>query len=198
MAARNGIAPASNLEIKVRVTPARLDAIQNQLVSTGVRLSAMRQRDTYFAVAHGRLKVRQIVSETGDATAELIAYSRPDQAGPRWSTYHRVPVDPEQAAALIAALTASVGLRRVVAKQRVVGLLQRTRVHLDRVDGLGAFIELETVVEAGERDVAAAESAEIAASIGIDLERDEIVAGSYAELLAPEPANDDNSRRPFT
>lgn len=199
MAAWNEITPSHNLELKVKVEPARLDAIQDHLASTGTRLHSMQQRDTYFAVPHGRLKVRQIVPDAGYPTAELIAYSRPDQTGRRWSTYHRVPVDPEQAPSLIAALIATVGLRRVVAKQRLVGLLQRTRVHLDRVDGLGAFIELETMIEAGERDAAAAaELAEIAATIGIDPERDEIVAGSYADLLAPERANDDNTRRLLT
>src|SRR3954469_9490010 len=91
------------------------------------------QVDTFFVVPKGRLKVR----EFGDGSGELIAYDRPDQPGPKSSSYTvaRVP----SARALLDALSRSLDVRGRVEKRREVVLVGRTRVHLDDVDGLGTF-----------------------------------------------------------
>jgi adenylate cyclase class IV len=141
----------------------------------------MRQIDTYFAVPRGRLKLRQIAGPGEVGSAELIGYARPDVAGARWSAYDLVPVAPDDVPALKRALAATVGIRAVVTKEREVGVLRRTRVHLDNVEGLGCFVELETVVAAGDDEAGAAgELADVAALLG--LEGLEPIAGSYAEL----------------
>jgi homotetrameric cytidine deaminase len=99
------------------------------------------QRDTYFRVVHGRLKLRE--EEPGEA--HLIAYSRPDAAEVRVSSYRVVPVpDPP---ALLAALEQSPGVDVVVAKRRRLLLWESVRIHLDEVEGLGSFLELEAVAE---------------------------------------------------
>ena len=99
------------------------------------------QRDTYFRVREGRLKLRE--EEPGEA--HLIAYARPDAADVRVSSYRVVPVpDP---AGMIAALAETNGIDVVVAKRRRLLLWENVRIHLDEVEGLGSFVELEAVAE---------------------------------------------------
>ncbi|CAA9552680.1 MAG: hypothetical protein AVDCRST_MAG73-3084 [uncultured Thermomicrobiales bacterium] len=141
------------------------------------------QRDAYFAAARGRLKLRRSDEAGRDPAAELIAYHRADETGSRWSAYHRVPVAAEDARALEAALSETVGALAVVAKTRAVGVVGRTRVHLDDVAGLGAFVELETVVAGGDRAAAETEHTAVVAELGLDRGRFAPVAGSYADLM---------------
>jgi adenylate cyclase class IV len=177
---RNG---SRNLELKVCCPEAGWTDVRVRLLSSGTRLTALRQIDTYFAVPRGRLKLREIAGPgDGERAAELIGYTRPNLAGARWSHYERVPIAPSDAPALIRALTATIGLRVVVAKTREIALLGRTRVHLDRVDDLGNFVELETVIAPDDPETGAeAELAAVVATLGLD--RFVVVPGSYAELV---------------
>ena len=104
------------------------------------------QHDTFFHVPHGRLKLRAFA----DGSAELIHYHRPDTAEPKASDYVRVPV--ADAAALREALARGCGVIGHVRKRRLLLLVGQTRVHLDRVEGLGDFIELEVVLRDGQAD----------------------------------------------
>jgi len=126
-------------------------------------------------VPHGRLKLREI----DGATAELIQYARPDEPTARASDYVLALVtDPDR---LRDALARALGVRAVVAKRRALYLWRHTRIHLDDVDGLGAFLELETVITDQSEAEARAEIAEAAAALGI---RDEDrLAGSYVDLV---------------
>jgi len=170
----------------VRASAARHQEVQERLGARGAALATLRQIDTYLVVPHGRLKVRETYPGDGPPSAELIAYHRPDAPdapGARWSAYHRVPIDLSHVTTLVAALTATLGGRGVVDKERTVAILDRTRVHLDRVAGLGAFIELETVAGDDDATSAAAELAAVAASLGLALTGEDLVAGSYSDLL---------------
>ncbi len=94
------------------------------------------QVDTYFRVNRGRLKLREFT----DGSCELIQYAREDTSTPVPSHYHRIPLtDP---AAVKAALIAALGVRGVISKTRTLFLQGQTRIHLDRVEGLGDFIGL--------------------------------------------------------
>ncbi len=99
----------------------------------------LEQRDTHFVVAHGGLKLR----EQRPGTPHLIQFERADKPQQRLSSYHVVEVD--DGSACLAALTAALGVRCVVAKRRHLFLWQEVRIHLDDVEGLGSFIELEAV-----------------------------------------------------
>src|SRR5262245_10720332 len=113
-APRNG---PRNLELKVRCSEAGLVDVRQRLLASETPLAALRQIDTYFAVPHGRLKLREIAGPgDGERAAEMIGYTRPDLTGARWSSYERVPLDPTDAPALIRALTATIGPRAVVTK----------------------------------------------------------------------------------
>jgi adenylate cyclase class 2 len=128
-------AASRNIEIKARdADPARTLELALGLGATDK--GVISQRDTYFARARGRLKLRE--QEPGED--ELIEYRRADETGARTSSYRRVPVGAP--AELREALDAALGTLVVVAKRRRLLLLDNVRIHLDEVEGLGSFMEL--------------------------------------------------------
>ena len=102
------------------------------------------QTDTYFEVPDGRLKLR----EFPDAPAELIGYSRADAAATRPSQWRIVTIDDPDSLKEI--LLGTCGLKTVVDKKRTLYLIGQTRVHLDEVEGLGSFVEIEVVLGEGD------------------------------------------------
>jgi adenylate cyclase class 2 len=190
-----------NLELKVRCTDeAALDALVARAQGGGaVYVRAMAQRDTYFVVPHGRLKLREwrldaapamerdqgdgADVEAGEAGATLIAYARPDQSGSRLSDYLLSPVP--DSVTMREALTRALGVRVVVAKRRLLYYWGHTRIHFDRVADLGAYVELETLLDrfpAAGRDAAATrEHHAVIALLGLDTFP--VIAGSYSDLL---------------
>ena len=165
--------PGSNIEMKARC--ADLDAAATRARALGAHdAGVLHQRDTFFAASAGRLKLREL----GDGRAELIAYRRPDVAAARASDYVIARV--EDARAVRAALKRALGVTCVVVKTRRLLLHGATRIHLDTVEGLGTFVELETVIGEQSDDDAHAELGAIATALGI---RDEDhVAVPYADL----------------
>jgi len=166
--------PRRNVEVKARdadpvATLARAQALG--AADEGV----LRQRDTYFAVPRGRLKLRE--QEPGGA--QLISYERPDEAAARTSSYRLMDVaDADDARR---ALDAALGTVAVVDKRRRLLLWEGVRIHLDEVDGLGAFVELEAVAPSGSDLTAEREKV---ARLTSELALGEPIAGSYADLLA--------------
>jgi predicted adenylyl cyclase CyaB len=168
-----------NLEIK-----ARLDG-ERALAGIAARVAALGaagpqfigQDDTFFNCPNGRLKLRAF----GDGAGELIFYRRADTAGPKESFYVLAPV--ADCGALREALSLAWGQAGRVVKRRELWLAGRTRVHLDRVEALGAFLELEVVlrddeaVEAGE-----AEAHGLLRALGVAPAQ--LVEGAYVDLLS--------------
>jgi homotetrameric cytidine deaminase len=137
----------------------------------------LQQTDTYFMARRGRLKLR-----AGDDESELIAYRRSDTAEASESTYVRASV----AQSVGEALDAALGTTVVVSKRRRLFVWQGVRIHLDEVDGLGSFIELEAVLpDAGDLETARAKVAHLRESLGID--DDALIAVGYADLLLDRP-----------
>jgi predicted adenylyl cyclase CyaB len=170
-----------NTEIKARI-PA-VEAILPVVAALATQGPVdIQQDDSFFHCARGRLKLRVF----DDGSGELIAYDRPDAAGPKTSTYVRTPAaDP---ASLREALTASCGLLGRVKKHRVLYLIGRTRVHLDQVEGLGSYLELEVVLTDDESpDVGLAEAEVLMQRLGIGT--DDLVVGAYLDLLAARPVS---------
>ncbi len=166
---------ARNVEIKARIGDVlALQAAVARLADSGPTHIA--QDDTFFHCARGRLKLR----EFADGSAELIAYQRPDTAGPKLSTYLRSPVgDP---GGLRAALAAACGLRGRVRKQRMLYLWGAVRVHLDVVQDLGHFVEFEVVL-GDVQPLAEGEhlARELLDRLGID--DAQLVACAYIDLI---------------
>jgi adenylate cyclase class IV len=142
------------------------------------------QRDTYFGVERGLLKLREDLERR---SGELIFYLRAHESGLRSSSYWRAPAsDPE---ALRSLLTAAHAVTGVVTKRRRLFLHRNVRIHLDDVEGLGSFVELESVLAvAGSESPAEAEAlAEVIATLGL-AERETIAAG-YLELISASGAS---------
>lgn len=137
------------------------------------RDAVIRQTDTYFHTARGRLKLRR----TGGGGAELIQYDRPDDPSARWSTYVRIPV--QEPDALEGALRRSLGVRSVVRKERTVYLYRTARIHIDEVDGLGTFLEFEIV------ETPAADAGVLMAELqhAFAVRHEDVCPGSYGEML---------------
>lgn len=164
-----------NIETKLRCD--RLEDVRKLGLAAGAEdRGLLRQTDTFFRVAAGRLKLREI----NDEGAELIAYSREDIAGTKASDYVVAPV--AEPKTMLAALEHACGIIRVVRKRRDLLLWRNVRIHLDRVEGLGEFVELESVVGDIDEPTAAANLEEL---LGIlNLRTAEPVAVAYADLLA--------------
>lgn len=165
---------ARNIEIKARVSDlARLRVRAASLAPTPSEIVV--QRDTFFVVPRGRLKLRQV----SDGSGELIFYERPDQAGPRESSYCRSACpDPTAVAAV---LGRALGVRGVVEKRREVFVIGRSRVHLDEVRGLGSFLEIEVVLEDG--DAAGGNERVRELLTAFEVPASALVARAYIDLL---------------
>lgn len=133
----------SNVEIKARVRDAaRLRHLAESI--TDQPECVLHQEDTFFRVPKGRLKLRVLALNVG----ELIYYERPDQQGPKQCLYRIYrTIDPE---GLKATLAASLGVLGIVRKRRTLFMSGQTRIHLDEVEGLGDFMELEFVLRPGQ------------------------------------------------
>jgi adenylate cyclase class 2 len=125
-----------NLELKARYASAQ-DAHARALSCSGQPAALLLQRDTYFRVPRGRLKLR----ETEAVCAELIYYERAEESAERWS--HFVREDVTEPAGLLHVLTEAFGVLAVVRKQRTLYLFRDARIHVDEVEGLGTFVEFE-------------------------------------------------------
>jgi adenylate cyclase class IV len=164
-----------NMEIKARLeSVGSLAAKAAALADHGPIL--IDQDDTFFACANGRLKLRAFSATAG----ELIFYRRADQAGPKESFYVISPTASPDS--LREALTLAHGQTGRVIKRRILFLVGRTRVHLDMVEGLGHFLELEVVLR-GEESAASGvqEAHRLMAQLGVAPVQ--LVDGAYVDLL---------------
>jgi len=165
-----------NIEMKARISAVE-DLLPRALALADGPAQSIAQDDTFFHVPQGRLKLR----EFEDGSAELIHYDRPDQGQAKASDYVRVPTpDP---AALREALARGLGVRGRVRKQRLLLLVGTTRIHLDRVERLGDFLELEVVLQEGQSDAQGMALAE-GLMHALDLDGAPRLAGAYLDLLA--------------
>jgi adenylate cyclase class 2 len=165
---------ARNIEAKVALADAAAAcavALALGAVDTGVDV----QVDRYYALDGGR----RVKLRTGRDGAQLIRYDRPEVDGVRPSDYEVLPVrDPATRACLVPSSEPLV----VVRKRRRILLLDNVRIHLDDVDGLGTFLELEAVVDAAHDDARCRTQVEdLLAALGLaDVAP---IRASYAELL---------------
>jgi predicted adenylyl cyclase CyaB len=168
---------ARNIEIKARIDSVdkllpRARAIANDGPTEIV------QDDTFFSCPNGRLKLRAFSETAG----ELIFYQRPDQAGPKESFY--VISRTASPNTLREALLLAYGQCGRVRKHRTLFMAGRTRIHLDRVEGLGDFVELEVVLSEGETTESGVMVAhELLARLGISPQQ--LIEGAYVDLLRP-------------
>jgi predicted adenylyl cyclase CyaB len=164
-----------NVEIKAAIGSVETLAPAVAAISSEGPLE-IEQDDTFFHCDAGRLKLRTFSESSG----ELIFYRRPDTAGPKESFYLRSPT--QNPASLREALSQAYGVVGRVVKRRTLFLAGRTRVHLDRVTGLGDFLELEVVLgDAEPAEAGLREARDLLARLGI--RESQLVEGAYIDHL---------------
>ena len=176
----------ANVEIKARLRdPEDFGQRVASLANSGPEL--LMQEDVFFEVPNGRLKLRIFGahSDDDDRRGELIHYQRADTAGPKQSTYTISPT--RDVAGLRAALSDALGVVGVIRKRRTLYLIGQTRVHIDRVDDLGDFVELEVVLRG---DQSAREGEAIAEELmnRLDIRPKDLVEVAYLDLLLQKEA----------
>lgn len=135
------------------------------------------QTDTYFHVPAGRLKLR----EAHPGRCELIFYRRPDVAGPKGCDYTLYPTTPD----IKDFLSEALGVLAVVEKKRQLYLWENVRIHLDEVQGLGAFIEFEAVLPENadpSKDDAKGHQQLVYLMEAFDIAPEKCETGSYLDL----------------
>lgn len=163
-----------NVEIKSRCAdPQRVRAVLREREARFAGVD--HQVDTYFRVSEGRLKVRE-----GNIENALIYYRRADAVGPKQSEVSLYTV--ERGAELRAVLSAALGVLATVDKQREIYYVGNVKVHVDEVQGLGPFVEIEAAGdEQADREALLRQCREYMEAFGV--REAELVAGSYSDLL---------------
>jgi predicted adenylyl cyclase CyaB len=165
---------AHNVEIKARARDFERQRLRAEALNSG-SAEHLVQEDTFFNVPAGRLKLRKL----GDGSAELIQYDRDDSLGPKESRY--VVFRTADPGGLKEVLARALGIRAVVRKRRTVYFFDKTRIHLDQVEGLGSFIELEVVLGPGQDTQYGSVVAEDL-MVKLEIEKEDLVAGAYVDL----------------
>lgn len=175
----------ANIEIKATLRDrAAVEAVAARL--SGGPPETFAQEDFFFRCEAARLKLRILAPDRG----ELIRYERADIAVVRRSSYRIARTsDPRL---LLDILSATLGVAGVVRKLRTLYWIGQTRIHLDQVEGLGDFLELEVVLQPGQSDP---EGKRIASQLLAEfcIGPEQLVAEAYIDLLsqsgrAPGPA----------
>lgn len=167
---------ARNVEIKARVSSIESLAAKVAAIADSGPVE-IAQDDTFFQCEAGRLKLRMFSDDGG----ELIFYRRPDRQGPKESFYLRSRTsDP---ATMRESLVLAYGEGGRVRKHRIVFFVGRTRVHLDAVQGLGNFLELEVALDEDEPlEEGIEEARRLMERLGV--QPSQLVEGAYVDLLA--------------
>lgn len=164
-----------NIEIKARIFDSdNLIALVKIVADSGP--VEIFQDDTFFHCQKGRLKLRELSPTHG----QLIYYERPDGSGPKTSTYTiSETTEPEQ---LRKTLASALGITGRSRKKRLLFMCGATRIHIDEVEGLGNFVELEVVLD----DAGTVESGQLVAEELMNqlciLEKD-LVEKAYVDML---------------
>lgn len=166
---------AQNVEIKASIKNySRLADIVSKLADEGPDL--LNQEDTFFNCPHGRLKLRKFSENQG----ELIFYKRDNLPGPKLSEYQILPTN--NPVLLRNIMAASLGVVGVVRKKRTLFKIAQTRIHLDHVEGLGDFLELEVVLN-DHQGVDFGESIAKELLERLEIKSESLMEKSYLELL---------------
>lgn len=166
---------ARNVEIKARARDfERQRALAEEIADSGPELLV--QEDTFFHCRSGRLKLRRFA----DGTGELISYVRQNSRDPAASDYVLSPTSSPES--LRRVLGEALGIRAVVRKRRTLYKVGQTRLHLDEVEQLGEFLELEVVLKEHQ---STENGVQVARDLmgRLDIGEGDLVAEAYVDLL---------------
>ncbi len=129
------------LNVEVKAKCSNPEAIKALLKVRGARyIGTDHQVDTYFKASRGRLKLRE-----GEVENALVYYEREDKKGPKKSEVMLLKIDRKSSALLKEILSKVLGVLTVVEKRREIFFIGNVKFHIDHIEGLGAFIEIEAI-----------------------------------------------------
>jgi len=131
----------TNIEFKARVNDTTVHEARLQTLAPRFAGEDL-QKDTYYNVTTGRLKLRE-----GNIENALIWYDRPDEAGAKQANILLYKHQPDES--LKAILEKVHGIKVIVEKRRRIYFVENVKFHFDTVNGLGTFIEAEAIDQDG-------------------------------------------------
>jgi predicted adenylyl cyclase CyaB len=165
----------SNIEIKAKASDFQKQLLVAESLSD-IPLEILHQEDTFFFVPHGRLKLRVFSNKLG----ELIFYNRSDEEGVKESKY--IISKTSDPSSLKAALVAALGTKGSISKRRYLYMKGQMRIHFDKVEGLGEFIEIEYVLRDNEdQKMARIAVKELISRLGIS--KEDLISTAYIDML---------------
>ncbi|KAF3428091.1 hypothetical protein E2986_09584 [Frieseomelitta varia] len=166
-----------NVEIKAKIDNPDLKILRVMQL-TNHNCITLKQHDIFFKVTEGRLKLRKFE----DGSGELIYYKRFNKSGPKLCDYQKVALSEHSCSGIVDILSASNGCIGTVKKTRKVYMIGQTRVHIDDVEGLGNFLELEVVLT-DEQDIETGEMIARDLMSKLDIKNEDLIANAYMDLL---------------
>ncbi|MFT8537247.1 class IV adenylate cyclase [Bifidobacterium aquikefiri] len=161
-----------NIEIKIRVSDKQ--RMSQLLKDVGAQyISTVDQHDYYLAMGKNKEKLRVI----DNREFCLISYRRAENAGKKDSTFELTELTALEADRIL-------NSRRVikeVRKSRQLWTYLHTGIHLDEVDGMGSFLELETAICDITYEEGAEEFERVAAKLSIDSAKG--IPASYSDMV---------------
>ena len=168
----------SHLNIEIKARCANASSIRNYLQHQQARFVGVDdQTDTYFNTNNGRLKMRQ-----GPIENALIYYNRENKAGPKLSEVKLLPLE-TNAELLKELLTKAHGVKVVVKKQREIYFIDNVKFHIDEVEGLGSFVEIEAIDKDGSLGLEKIKEQCYFYLQQFQITEDDLLTHSYSDLL---------------
>ena len=164
-----------NIEIKARTK--KTEYIRQFLLEHSADFKGTdHQTDTYFEVLNGRLKLRQ-----GNIENSLIFYNRANVSGLKKSDFDLMPVENGEILKMI--LGKAVGVKVVVKKSREIYYIGNVKFHLDILDGLGRFVEIEATNMNCDLSIDDLREQCNTYMGKFGISEDDLIPGSYSDML---------------
>lgn len=166
-----------NIEIKARCADPQ--SVRKILQDCSAEFKGVdHQVDTYFKVSNGRLKLRQ-----GNIENSLIYYDRPNTAGPKRADVALYRTDGPGGSQLHETLTQAIDTLVVVDKQREIYFIHNVKFHIDQVEHLGSFIEIEAIDETGQLGTETLQQQCDYYIALFNIQKEDLIETSYSDLL---------------
>ena len=153
-------------------------SVRERLMEEGARFTGTdNQIDTYFNIANGRLKLRE-----GSIENNLIYYMRPDDPSPKQSDI--LICSAVSGSGIKEILSKSLGIKVRVQKKREIYFIDNVKFHLDFLEGLGHFVEIEVFGNKGKDSIQELhfQCRDFMQKLGI--EETDLIRGSYSDMVS--------------
>ncbi len=168
---------AKHLNVEIKATCANLERAREILVAAGAYFHGTdNQTDTYFNSANGRLKLRQ-----GNIENALIFYQRDNSASPKGSQVNMMQM--QNGPELRSILADAMGILVEVKKSREIFFIDNVKFHLDAVDGLGTFVEIEAIDKEGNLGEAYLRNQCLFYMQMLGITTEHLLTNSYSDML---------------